>query len=684
MDNGKAKGAAEFGPPKYLASLIAAINDGAKAAQGGALAFLLVGIYLLATAFSSSDEDLLLGKTVTISQIGASLPVSFSFAIAPLVFVFVHLYTLARYDMLAANARYFVGKLRQDVPTETDREDYRQLLANGEFLAALTAPRGSGLYSRIWPWLFRGMVVVFPVAVVLLVQVNALRYQSDLIMWVQRAALALDLLALTWFFRRNSLNGSKWPDRRLARVWRWARLLWLPAVVVALNFLYLSVVPADANVNLVRYSEWRFFRYSEWRIYRENFFPILRNPLDTLLCPLLNWGCRYLRVDHRTLVGHVWDAQAMADLQAPGAELAKALARIEGVVLRDRSLRFAVLNESLLYAADLSRADLRGADLVGVKLQGANLRLAKLQGVTLSGAKLQAANLSDAELQFASLGGANLQGADLSEATLQGAELQFSDLQLANLRKANLQGAVLSNANLQLAHLQGANLQGADLSEAKLQGADLTSADFQGANLQLARLWHVLSTERPANFALGDMRGSDFHTALNDGERRDLLQSAKALLGYLKFVAEKLHVLNTDPPLDDFDFVASRERPILVSSPPEPALTRHPDWLITEPTAAYTGALAGYLASELAPTDPTIAAGIALIYLNRSLSLVAPYSPRDVDVPIACRLLSETMAGRVRLEQQRVDRLSLALKDRDCPTAAPAVSGASDFRSKAP
>ncbi len=127
-ENENAKGAPEPEPSKYLVSLIAAINDGAKVAQGGALAFLLVGIYLLATAFSSSDEDLLLGKTVTISQIGASLPVSFSFAIAPLVFVFVHVYTLARYDMLAANARYFVSKLRQDVTAEADRECCRELL----------------------------------------------------------------------------------------------------------------------------------------------------------------------------------------------------------------------------------------------------------------------------------------------------------------------------------------------------------------------------------------------------------------------------------------------------------------------------------------------------------------------------------------------------------------------------
>ena len=130
-----------FEPPKYLASLIAAVNDGAKSAQGGAFLFLLVGLYLLATAFSASDEDLLLGKTVTISQIGASLPVSFSFAIAPLVFVFLHIYALVRYDMLASNVRQFLEELRATVPLESDRERCRQLLINNEFVAVLTEPR---------------------------------------------------------------------------------------------------------------------------------------------------------------------------------------------------------------------------------------------------------------------------------------------------------------------------------------------------------------------------------------------------------------------------------------------------------------------------------------------------------------------------------------------------------------
>ena len=253
-----------FEPPKYLTSLIAAVNDGAKAAQGGAFLFLLVGLYLLATAFSASDEDLLLGKAVTISQIGASLPVSFSFAIAPLVFVFLHIYALVRYDMLAANVRHYVQELRDTVTPEADRERCRQLLANVEFIVVLTTPRKSPLYSRFWPWLFRGIVAVFPVAVLLLVQINALRYQSELIVNVQRATLALDLVALVWFFRRNALDGVAWPDRRPARVSRWAGLLWAPVFIVAVNLFYLTTVPEDADAALVRYDPGYLRRWVGW------------------------------------------------------------------------------------------------------------------------------------------------------------------------------------------------------------------------------------------------------------------------------------------------------------------------------------------------------------------------------------------------------------------------------------
>jgi hypothetical protein len=325
-----------FEPPPYLNTLIAAVNDGAKAAQGGALLFLLVGLYLLATAFGVSDEDLLMGRTVTISQIGATLPVSFSFAIAPMVFVFLHSYTLVRYDMLAANIRQFRREVEETVKEDSDRERCQQLLANVELVGALTTPRSSPHYTRLWPGLFLGIVVVFPVALLLLVQINALRYQNDLITNVQRAWLVLDLAVLIWFFGRRPLDTGVQPQRPILR-WLFGRRpldtegegrvqprrpilrsglrFGLPALVIGLNFFWLGPLPA-----------------TEFSLAR-----LLWQPLGET-CSRLNWGCRFLLVDHRTLVGKVWDDKAMTVLLTggSGAEAAKAVKGIEGVFLRAR------------------------------------------------------------------------------------------------------------------------------------------------------------------------------------------------------------------------------------------------------------------------------------------------------------------------------------------------------------
>ena len=139
-----------FEPLKYITSLIGAVNDGAKSAQLGALAFTAIGLFLLATAFSATDEDLLLNRALTISQLsGTAVPVVFAFGLASAVFVAVHFYTLIRYDMLVGNIRRFVGDLRAMVRFEVDRDRCRQLLANVEFVNWLAMPKGSRAWSRI-------------------------------------------------------------------------------------------------------------------------------------------------------------------------------------------------------------------------------------------------------------------------------------------------------------------------------------------------------------------------------------------------------------------------------------------------------------------------------------------------------------------------------------------------------
>jgi uncharacterized protein YjbI with pentapeptide repeats len=629
-------GAGEFEPPKYLSSLIGAVNDGAKAAQGGGLAFLLVGVYLLGTAFSASDEDLLLGKTVTISQIGASLPVSFSFAIAPLVFVFLHVYTLVRYDMLASNVRQFLYELRDSVRGEPNRERCRQLLANVEFVAALTTPRGSTLYSRFWPSLFVGIIALFPVAVLLLVQINALRYQSDMIVWVQRAWLALDLAVLTWFFARNPFYSDERKD--VPNHWRLAVRQGLPvglsALLFLLNLSWLGTAPPSADPELVRYNPLS----SHWRDHsRPSFVDMLRQPLDLLTCRGLNWGCRFLRVDHRTLVGKVWDEKAVAELRKGTPDPGKLLPNLEGVFLRARSLRFALLDESRLYAADLIDADLRNASLTDADISGARLTGAILRGSNITSSQLSSASsdLSTADLSGLKLEGADLkarklreailEGTNLADAQLQGADLRHVNLEKANLVHCHLDGADLTGANLKFANLERAQLFGTDLKQTDLSHATLKIAFAQAANLTESLLEHTnLETTALqgavliranliganlsfASLRAADLRGAYFEKISADGQIDLSLADLRNARGELSI-----------------PFLASAEEPVLVSNKSAGVLTGHPEWLIDKVDWKYIPSVSAFLV-RLASDRRELANGV----FNRAISAIYGPFPDD-------------------------------------------------------
>jgi uncharacterized protein YjbI with pentapeptide repeats len=78
----------------------------------------------------------------------------------------------------------------------------------------------------------------------------------------------------------------------------------------------------------------------------------------------------------------------MADLRGASTDQVKPLTSVEGVVLRNRSMRFAVLNDSRLYVADLFDTYLTRANLSGAYLTGANMAFTDMSGVDLSKADL--------------------------------------------------------------------------------------------------------------------------------------------------------------------------------------------------------------------------------------------------------------------------------------------------------
>ena len=614
-----------FDPPKYIASLTGAINDGAKAAQTGAFAFGLVGLLLLATAFSATDEDLLLDHTLAIAQLGAAIPVTVSFAMMPILFLALHVFTLIRYDMLAANLRQFRTDLAAMVPLAADRERCRQLLANVEFIQSLTAPEGSALRSRVFGFVSWLVIAGFPVIVLLAVQINALRYQSEMVTLVQRLCLIADLALLLWFFRRQQINRGEdglSPGGRL--------LAWLPlyglALILVLDFAYVNVPDADSTT--VRAGipfQQRLTRVEgespgrpPYRLaaVQDMILAVPRQPLDLWLCPELHWGCRFLKVDHRILVGKVWDNKAIIELGAGEALTQARRASFEGVFLRGRSLRFADLSESRLYAADMIGVDLRQATLFNTQFQGANMFVAQLQGANMQGAQMQGADMQSAQMQ----------GADMSNAQIQGADM----------RCAQMQGANMSNVQL----------QGANMMAAQMQGTNMENAQMQGADMRSARIWQTSFQE--TQFDLTDLRGADSEEPLASDDVRKLLESVSPqtrqrigqTLTPRELKAEERKAVAAGSVLVDAE---TKLRPALA-----PAIAAQS----TKDEAAFDAKLAPVLAA-IAASSPAAASGIA----RRLEAASSTEGCRYAD--LAGRLLAAAKEARISLDADTLQRLQL-------------------------
>jgi len=397
----------------------------------------------------------------------------------------------------------------------------------------------------------------------------------------------------------------------------------------------MNIVLIDADPDLVRYKSGTYHspEIPEVLHLHVQHPSLFDNPLDIVLCYRFQWGCRYLRVDHRTLVDHVWDDKAIAKLRSGDSETAVALTQLDGLILRGRSLRFADLNESSLPAADLTDTDLSKASLAASNLLGSRLAEAKALN----------SNLSDAHALGAHLVDVKLSGSDIRNAQLSGADLRFAQLQAADLRGAKLLGA----------DLRGAFLQGADLHGAQLQGADLRDALVMGADMGETRLFGA-AFNKGTNLELSDLRKADFSTPPTDDE-------IAATLGVIPAANQKSVVKQrlSQRPLQVV-FAVEPWRQVLVDDPKNPlfndistACSIAPYCLIPSPTPAYTSALVRLLAHDLAPENSAIAQGI----FRRAYTNFLRTRDAELNVQVLCALIANVQANKVILAPQLKDDL---------------------------
>lgn len=457
-------------PSKYVSALISSVNDGAKAVQTSTVALSFVGLYLAAASISINDEDLFRGSSFQISQLGGvSIPIIASFILGPIVFLVFHIQLLLRYRMLAEAICALseeLGRLKID-----DQKRCKRLVANVDFVRMILNWKCKEDFSPFDQATVFLATTVLPVVVLLVVQISFVRYQNVVITGLQTSVLLFELMAITifhyWLTSKKNVQGSRTWKGKLSH----GVLVGVVPVMIAVASVVYVQVPAvdDAGV--------RFWDLPKVEQERPLYQRLVAQPLDLVLCPELEWGCRYLHLNNRKLVGTQTREDALWKVVSD--KRAGALAAIDGLSLRGRALRYANFNGSRVLKVDLVGDDLRHASFWNAAFQGACLSGAKLQGASLEQAQLQEADLTSAFLIGANLRGAQLQGANLQSADLRGADLTGAQLVGANLNKAQLQGASLERANLRYANLQQAEINHTAInSETRFDFADMRNVNF--------------------------------------------------------------------------------------------------------------------------------------------------------------------------------------------------------------
>ena len=371
------------------------VEDAASISGTLWFSYLFTLLYIAIAAGAVTHNDLLLENPVKLPFLNVELPLVAFFALAPILFIIAHAYTLMHFLMLAAKVGTYDTELREKLSgkeADTTRLGLRRQLPSNIFVQFLAGP--SDIREGGLGWLLKAVawisLVMGPVLLLLLLQIQFLPYHGAWVTWVQRFAVLADL-TLLWFLWPAVLasrSAIRWP-----RLWRYPVLTIVSLAPIGVAFVAARFPGKSLNA-LYGAKKWIPSNVvTAWLGAVNDEGESIPTSLHDLLFngPVNNITLRRKSLFSNTLVLPNFDG-----LNSKGIDDQKKLDWAKhSLVLRGRHLEGAVF----------TRADLRKADLEGAQLQGTSLKWAQLQGASLDFAQLQGASLNWAQLQGASLNG---------------------------------------------------------------------------------------------------------------------------------------------------------------------------------------------------------------------------------------------------------------------------------------
>jgi uncharacterized protein YjbI with pentapeptide repeats len=460
------------------------VVDDAAALSGGLwLSYLFVLFYLAVAAGAVTHIDLFLENAVKLPFLGVELPLFWFFLLAPVILFISYAYTLMQIFLTSGKTKNFDRQLREQlsickVPL-ADPERLRLIskalrwqLPNNIFIQLLAGPPDIRRGPFGWALLLIGWVtmVITPIVVFILLQVQFLPFHSIVVTWIQRAFIIGDI-GLIFVFWPAILSGRR-ADKGIRSLNLVAKVSGTALGIFVIIFsCAIATFPGEPQDKFLhRWDGGKYVaRLHDWVFQSE-----------------VNEGTR-----HRWL-------PFSSTLVLSGLNIYEALgignpenARWREFVFhaRGRDLNGADFEYAVLTKVDFDGALLRGAAFFRSQMQGASFIKTQLQGANFSLSHLQGAIVEQAQLEGASFVGAEGQGADFGNAQLQAARLDGANLQGASFAGAQLQGTTLIDAQLQAADFDVAKLEGSSLVLAQLQGASFAFTVFEATNLLHAFLW---------------------------------------------------------------------------------------------------------------------------------------------------------------------------------------------------
>jgi len=536
-------------PPKQqdAQALLASVNSASERVSGQHIAFMAVCVYVLVIVFGTTDLDLLLGKGIKLPVVNVDVPTIGFYAFAPYLVVLVHFNLLLQLQLLSRELFAFDAV----VSPEECNGGLRDRLHTFPYTYFLVG-RMNLLMRRLVGLMVSITMMLLPFVTLIALQLWFLAYQSEVVTWLQRIAIWIDIAVVTmlWPIILHPQDDWKAYWREILTVLIPRRRVWIAFVVLLLGQVLFSFSAATGENSFSfsaqsgtfvigyalillspptlimlygwkRVSHIRKLTYSllfllvigiisaSFIVKQEGVIIAAVFAVPWLLVPLaMFWHPESPRGSLILLLMLYTGLLLPLTLHVDGERIERILLRTQGqthgatvpssVIEIRRRLN---LTEQVLLAKTASLETLRL-----VRSGEGEKALQQSEPININQRKLRHANLHEAILIGAYLRQVDLQESYLAFGHLQGVSLYQASLQGASLQEANLQGAILAEANLQGAYLGYAHLQGADLREADLRGADLRGINLMGANLSKANL-------QGANLSKADLQGVNFRGA---------------------------------------------------------------------------------------------------------------------------------------------------------------------------